>query len=342
MTIRYSVIIPVYNQANSLLFTLTSFKYQSYPKDRFEVIVVNDGSTDRTLEVIRNFASPYRLTCLSTHKRKGRSAARNLGAKEAKGRYLIFCDADFLVLPNFIEVHSKYHAKNKRLALSGVPNCWKRVYTQYNPDFSEHQKGEMCWLLSRSGLWKDSFWKEKRVVNVVGPEQVCRNKTLLEQVRIPWEIGDDIKKEYRKTDVAPWLLFVTRCVSVRKKHFDKVGGFDERFVKYGLEDWELGYRLHKYGLSFVSMDETIGCHQEHPDIHRSEDNNLQNLRIVYRAHGLQDPELALMAKIPPWSDVKKYKKTLRALKKGKETKKYQKAAQILEDARRIARQKFGF
>ncbi|NOU74689.1 hypothetical protein GC098_25430 [Paenibacillus sp. LMG 31458] len=119
------------------------------------------------------------------------------------------------------------------------------------------------------------------------------------------------------TDVAPWLMFITRCVSVKKRHFMEVGGFQERFIKYGLEDWELGYRLHKHGLSYRSMNRIIGYHQEHPSAIRNDDPELNNLRIFYDIHGAGDPELALLSICHPWNDPHLYKTLLRKIKRWK-------------------------
>jgi glycosyltransferase involved in cell wall biosynthesis len=92
---RFSVIIPVYNAAKTLLSTLNSVKDQTFTD--FEIIVVNDGSTDDSEKVIDAFFKvhpiPHRYFKITNH---GVSYARNLGIENASGDYLCFLDSDDL------------------------------------------------------------------------------------------------------------------------------------------------------------------------------------------------------------------------------------------------------
>lgn len=94
-----SVIIPAYNSAPFLAETLGSAFAQTY-RD-FEIIVINDGSTDNTDEVISEFQD--RIVYIKQPNR-GVMAARNAGLKAARGRYIALLDSDDLLLPNFLEV----------------------------------------------------------------------------------------------------------------------------------------------------------------------------------------------------------------------------------------------
>ena len=95
-----SVIIPLYNKAHTIVNTLTTVVHQTY-KD-FEVIIVNDGSTDNGVEVINtNFNDP-RIRIIN-QENAGVSAARNRGANEAKGEWLAFLDADDEWMPLYLE-----------------------------------------------------------------------------------------------------------------------------------------------------------------------------------------------------------------------------------------------
>lgn len=86
-----SIVIPTYNTAEYIPFTLDSIARQSF-RD-FETLVVDDGSTDSTRDVLE----PYRGWIVYTHqKNSGRSEARNTGIKAAKGKYVAFLDSDDL------------------------------------------------------------------------------------------------------------------------------------------------------------------------------------------------------------------------------------------------------
>ena len=91
-----SVIIPVYNSANTIIDTLNSVFIQDIDKYDIEIILVNDGSTDNLLEVI----APYndRIILYNTPNR-GVSAARNLGFEKSTGKYIQYLDSDDLLLP---------------------------------------------------------------------------------------------------------------------------------------------------------------------------------------------------------------------------------------------------
>lgn len=84
----FSVIVPVYNGAESVDACLTALINQDYPKDKYEIIVVNDGSTDNTAEIVSRY--PVRLINLNAN--KGRIVARNVGAEAAKYETLVFND----------------------------------------------------------------------------------------------------------------------------------------------------------------------------------------------------------------------------------------------------------
>ncbi len=95
-----SVIIPTYNRKESLLRTLDSLARQTYPADRFEVIVVDDGGSDGT-EAVAQQSFPFALRYIR-QKNQGAAAARNRGAAEARGEIFIFLDDDITVVPGFI------------------------------------------------------------------------------------------------------------------------------------------------------------------------------------------------------------------------------------------------
>lgn len=93
-----SVIVPAYNAATYIAETLDSILKQTAPPA--EVIVVNDGSTDNTSEIVRSFGSA--VTLIETPN-QGVCKARNLGAEKAVSNWLAFCDSDDLWLPEKLE-----------------------------------------------------------------------------------------------------------------------------------------------------------------------------------------------------------------------------------------------
>lgn len=100
-----SVICPVYNNEVGIERTLETVTTQTYPDDRYEVLTVDNASTDDTREVIRSFigsdSSP--VTLFEERKIQSSYAARNRGIRHANGEYLLFIDADMTVESDWIE-----------------------------------------------------------------------------------------------------------------------------------------------------------------------------------------------------------------------------------------------
>jgi glycosyltransferase involved in cell wall biosynthesis len=100
-----SVIIPVYNQAKKLAKTLDSLNKQT--NKNFEIIIVNDGSSDNPESVFTDFVKKNTINgslLFFNQKNQGAPAARNRGFRESKGNFLFFCDADAILKPETLEV----------------------------------------------------------------------------------------------------------------------------------------------------------------------------------------------------------------------------------------------
>ena len=97
-----SIIIPTYNEEDVILDCLNSLSKQT-TKD-FEVIVVDDGSTDKTVELIQNSGIFKDSLRVLKGKHEGAGSSRNLGARSAKGEILVFVDADMTFEKNFLKM----------------------------------------------------------------------------------------------------------------------------------------------------------------------------------------------------------------------------------------------
>jgi polysaccharide pyruvyl transferase WcaK-like protein len=117
---KLSVIIPTYNRKNSLIRTLDGLSRQHYPFTDFEAIVVSDGSTDGTEEMLAKYAqtSPYSLRVVR-QPNGGPSKARNRGIKEAQHEVVVFLDDDVEPLPEFLQCHAHHHQHDEKIAVVG-------------------------------------------------------------------------------------------------------------------------------------------------------------------------------------------------------------------------------
>ncbi|MDJ0843606.1 glycosyltransferase family 2 protein [Crocosphaera sp.] len=116
--LRFSLVIPTYNRPERLKTCLDSIKNLNYPGDRFEVIIVDDGSQ----EPLDNLVNPYRnqlnLT-LIRQSNAGPATARNTGANAAKGEYLAFTDDDCTLDKNWLSALENGFSKAEKALIGG-------------------------------------------------------------------------------------------------------------------------------------------------------------------------------------------------------------------------------
>lgn len=113
-----SVVIPTFNRALLLERCLESFSKQTFPHDNFEVLVVDDGSSDQTRALLQQKYFSFKLSPLFCE-HGGAAKARNRGIAEARGSIVLFTDDDCLPAPDFLKEHCKAHQKSGNLVVRG-------------------------------------------------------------------------------------------------------------------------------------------------------------------------------------------------------------------------------
>lgn len=111
-----SVVMPAYNAASFISQTVESVLNQSFVD--FELLIIDDGSTDNTLEIAYQYANSDRRIRVFSQVNRGVSATRNHGIQLAKGKFIAFLDADDLWLPAKLTAHMEHFAANPNLAVS--------------------------------------------------------------------------------------------------------------------------------------------------------------------------------------------------------------------------------
>lgn len=96
-----TVLIPAYNEAQHIAATIQDKLNQDYPRDRLEIIVISDGSTDGTDDIVREFSS-QNVRLIRRERREGKAAALNEAVRCARGEILVFSDANSLFAPDAI------------------------------------------------------------------------------------------------------------------------------------------------------------------------------------------------------------------------------------------------
>ena len=120
-SIKVSIVIPTFNRKDLLKKTLKSLFNQTCPKDKYEIIVCDDGSTDGTEEIVRELIkkSPCVLRYYK-QKNRGVASAMNLGISNAKGDIIGFTGDDCIVSPTWIEQAAPYFEDEKIGGIQGI------------------------------------------------------------------------------------------------------------------------------------------------------------------------------------------------------------------------------
>jgi glycosyltransferase involved in cell wall biosynthesis len=209
-----TVIIPTFNRKDVFMRTLEALAQVDYPADRWEVVVVDDGSTDGTAAAISGWAADHSLqiVCL-TQSNAGPAVARNRGGNQARGDALIFIDNDIEVPPRFIRDHLE--------TLASHPGCWV-VGRIVHP---AHLRK------TPFGRYRDDAWESFHAAHL--PDRI-----------------------------SPTPGMTAANLSMPRKDFLYLGGFDSSFTIASCEDWELGLRARLRGIGVVYHPGIIGLHSD--------------------------------------------------------------------------------
>lgn len=129
-----SVVIPTYNRAKFVKEAVESVLAQTYAD--FELIVVDDGSTDETQKVLAGYGDKIKVLQQAN---KGVSAARNVGIAQAKGEWIAFLDSDDLWKRNKLEKQMKWLASHRQVQICHTDEIWIRKGVRVNP-MKKHAK----------------------------------------------------------------------------------------------------------------------------------------------------------------------------------------------------------
>ena len=223
---KLSVIIPTHNRADTLKVCLEKLIAQQGVD--FEVIVVDDGSTDDTESVVRKFETNQnsqisnlpagRQGLKYIHQKSSHQAvARNRGIERATGEVIVFIGDDIFVEPEFLMHHHDRHVENpgENMVVLG--------YTTWDPNIE---------INSYMRFLEDSGW----------------------------QFGYKFLHPKFIGQVEPYKFFYTSNISIKKSLLDQEK-FNEDFTFYGWEDIELGYRLWKnYEMKIYYEPQAIGYH----------------------------------------------------------------------------------
>ena len=117
---KLSVVIPTLNRADLLAGTIDRIAHQTLSRDQYEILVIDNGSTDHTRIVLEQKSKTYPNLRHFSQLKRGAAATRNVGIRTALGETVLFIDDDILAEPNLAESHLKYHRLHHRSSIIGA------------------------------------------------------------------------------------------------------------------------------------------------------------------------------------------------------------------------------
>lgn len=219
-----SIIIPTYNRSDLLEATLQSIAAQDLKGLSVEVVVVDDGSTDNTRQIVEHYKQDILNMKYLYNAHDGYRVAlvRNIGIKHSSGQIICFVDSGMILCRDYVWQHEQSHGNSDNTAVIGSIYGYA---AQGDSLFGE--------LIDLSKIDKTFASIEARVEY---------SDVRMESFRY---------HSYQISDLrAPYTFFWTGNVSVGRKQLLEVGCFDENYTRWGVEDIDLGYRLFLNGTVF--------------------------------------------------------------------------------------------
>ena len=223
--VTLSIILVNYNGSCFLYDCLSSIEQVVRSCD-FEVIIVDNFSTDNSVEIIENNFPSFRLIC-SQHN-FGFGKANNLAVKYSQGNYLLFLNTDTILTENTPKILSDYLEQNEDVVIVGPRITFKDFSYQLScgklPNF-------IVELLYKIRATLDNKWHSFF--------SILYNRIYSKEKEVGWVTG--------------------ACLMMRRDVFEKIEGFDESFFMY-FEDVDICKRVHDIGLKVVYYPKTSLIH----------------------------------------------------------------------------------
>lgn len=247
--VTVSVIISTKNRGKGLLTCLAHLEQQSYPAARFEVLLVDVGSTDDTFDVISRYAkgAPVRTRCLQ--QQEGASPmARNHAVREAEGEYVLFLDSKLFASPHLLEKHIEAHERLATPAavagaVSPHPQMEERLFNRwFMPDpgleFVEHRP--LPYLSWRRG---NLSLPRQTMLNAGGFDESFRFAQFSD-AELAWRLIKAGTPGFYQPDAHAYVFVPTSLEQERKRQYAK--GYSLYMLAQRTGDTNL---LEQYGVS---------------------------------------------------------------------------------------------
>ena len=162
--IKFSVIIPVYNVEKFLRECLNSITSQTLKN--FEVICIDDGSTDNSLRILQEYANKDSRFKVISQTNQGQGVARNNGIDLANGEYIVFVDPDDFIEPNALEfIYDKFKQTDVDIVQFDYATCRENAKYSGTRAFKKRMKKEFGYVIKNNQIFS---WQEIKKKNLQG------------------------------------------------------------------------------------------------------------------------------------------------------------------------------
>ncbi len=244
--IFFSIIIPTYNRADLLPKTLQSLLNQTY--SHYEIIVVDDGSTDNTSEIMKEWISEKVIYFPKINEE--RAVARNTGARLAKGEYLNFFDSDDIAYPNHLQVAANFINEINNPEIFHLGHDYKTpegdIIREVNNFTSENLNEELIQgnILSCNGVFI------KKEIALKHPFNEDRQLSASEDWELWLRLAAIYPIKYNNTITSTIVNHEMRSVLVINK--EKLIKRQEAFIKHLFDDKAAKEKYNSYKNLFIS------------------------------------------------------------------------------------------
>ncbi|GFN33177.1 glycosyltransferase [Paenibacillus xylaniclasticus] len=270
-----SVITSTYNKSKYLDLTLAGFATQT--DNNFELVIVNDGGTDETEEIINKYTKYINLKYVYQNN-TGAAGARNKALELASGENIIIVDDDRIPAPEFISEHKLRLRTDSKVVSIGKQNRVVSFYT--------HK------LALEYRQWMDLYKKYPQLVDCTEDIQLITSVDILENplttlknhligsydpamlIPIVDKYGEDLSGFH-----FGWGRAFGGNMAFNRNHLNEKIVYDETYKGYGIEDTDLSYKLYEMNYKFVYTQNAVNFHQEHP---RGILENSQHYKNLYK------------------------------------------------------------
>lgn len=281
MSVFFSVIIPLYNKENYIRETLESVLNQSF--NNFEIIIINDGSTDKSLEIVNTTLKSFENKTILTQNNKGLSPTRNTGISMANGKVVALLDADDFWDKAFLQTIYKLYTTFPEVRFYGTDYIEK-----YNKNMYLEPRKNLNSNLKNTSFIVDDFFNANLHQNILCQSSIAFKKEIFKTIKYDETINfsEDIDF-YLKSFIANKLAYAYKpLATIRLEVPNQItrSGIENKTITnldayeaFASKNTSLKRFLDFYRYSFGSQYKQIGNQEKFKAITKSIDYNNLNL-----------------------------------------------------------------